>query len=111
MIVAVLYSWRDVTRSRALKQGVLPVPADREQGKSYRNCEEASMAEKGLGKILPGSIHQPFGHASRAIPNGRNVVYSLPSVMPSSFSFRCSADRSMPMKVAVREILPEKRRI
>jgi hypothetical protein len=66
MDYAVLYSWRDVTRARALKQGVLPVPADREQGKSYRNCEEASMAEKGLGKILPMSIYQPFGKAALA---------------------------------------------
>jgi hypothetical protein len=33
------------------------------------------------------------------------------SVMPSSFSFRCKADRSIPIKVAVRDMLPEKRRI
>src|SRR3546814_2352422 len=33
------------------------------------------------------------------------------SVIPSSLSLRCSADRSIPMKLAVREILPENRRI
>src|SRR5437899_7455723 len=30
---------------------------------------------------------------------------------PSDFSFRCRAERSMPMKAAVREMLPEKRSI
>ncbi len=36
---------------------------------------------------------------------------SFPSVMPSSLSLRCKADRSMPMNVAVRDMLPEKRLI
>jgi hypothetical protein len=31
--------------------------------------------------------------------------------MPSALSFRCSAERSIPMNDAVREMLPEKRRI
>src|SRR5215218_5295185 len=33
------------------------------------------------------------------------------SPRPSAFSLRCSAERSMPMNEAVREMLPEKRRI
>ncbi len=33
------------------------------------------------------------------------------SVIPSSFNLRWSAERSIPMKLAVREMLPEKRRI
>src|SRR3546814_10604912 len=41
-------------------------------------------------------------------------AYASPSelsVRPKSFSLRCRADRSIPMKAAVRERLPEKRLI
>jgi hypothetical protein len=31
--------------------------------------------------------------------------------MPRAFNFLCNAERSMPMNEAVREMLPEKRRI
>src|SRR5438105_6195599 len=40
--------------------------------------------------------------------------YSSPSLLspiPRAFSFRCKAERSIPMNDAVREMLPEKRRI
>jgi hypothetical protein len=39
----------------------------------------------------------------------RTVADNQPT--PSAFSFRCSAERSMPTNSAVREILPEKRLI
>src|SRR5206468_7868429 len=41
-------------------------------------------------------------------------LYSSPSrfsPIPSAFNFLCNAERSMPMNEAVREMLPEKRRI
>src|SRR5437764_15388967 len=41
-------------------------------------------------------------------------LYSSPSrfsPIPNALSFLCNADRSMPMNEAVREMLPEKRRI
>ena len=46
-----------------------------------------------------------------AMMTGR-LFLALPLVAnPSAFNFRCSAERSMPMNDAVREMLPEKRRI
>ena len=52
------------------------------------------------------------GHnTSAGMTKGGGGYSSRVSVMPSSLSLRCSAERSIPMKCAVREILPEKRRI
>ena len=37
--------------------------------------------------------------------------HAISTIMPSSLSLRCNAERSIPMKPAVLEMLPEKRRI
>jgi hypothetical protein len=55
---------------------------------SYRNCEDNSI------------------HRNKHVIA---IAQSLPSVIPNNFSLRCKADRSMPMKFAVREMFPEKR--
>src|SRR5205085_5674790 len=60
----------------------------------------------------PNAVQEMILQAQRT--SGHLSSYSSPSLlspMPRAFSFRWSADRSMPMNDAVREMLPEKRRI
>ena len=50
-----------------------------------------------------------FGRSPGSLTGGKVAERLQPT--PSAFSFRCSAERSIPTNSAVREMLPEKRLI
>src|SRR3546814_5114049 len=64
---------------------------------------------------LSAKVYRPAHENRRAVAAAGHcgLRYSSPllSLIPRSFNLRCRADRSIPIKLAVREILPEKQRI
>src|SRR3546814_8612195 len=62
---------------------------------------------------LSAKVYRPAHENRRAVAAAGHcgLRYSSPllSLIPRSFNLRCRADRSIPIKLAVREILPEKR--